>query len=96
MARRLWTPSNIKYAPSLVHSITLPRCPHCKEPARVYRNVRATGSGRLIWDRTRRLQPPRVMEMNFEPYSEVLRCEMCHKIRPDLFPDGQEVKGASE
>ena len=94
MARRLWTPNSIKHAPSLSYSTTLPRCPHCKQEAQVYRNVSVSGRGQLIWDRTSRLQPPRLINLNFEPYSEVIRCALCHKIRWDLFPDGEGVKAA--
>ena len=96
MARRILTPQGREYPQRAVGTVTIARCPECNEHAPVYRNCQVRGSGRLVWNFNGELQPARLKSANFEPYSELIRCLHCKKIRHDLFADGEEVRGAGE
>jgi predicted RNA-binding Zn-ribbon protein involved in translation (DUF1610 family) len=83
---------SIKYSTNPGVSITIPPCPHCGERAQVYRAVRVAGRGRLIWDRSGRLQAPKLNNVDFIPHSDGVRCMACRKLRRDLRADDDGVQ----
>lgn len=62
----------------------LPPCPHCGMQTGVYRAARARGRVMLYYDENGLPTDAGYDKLEFVPYSAVVRCDYCNKIRRDV------------